>query len=67
MMAPTESIVRSTPNARPNWAGGTEPASSESRAGALPPRATHETARATATTGHAPARPNAPWPRAVTA
>lgn len=60
MTAPIESIVRSTPNARPSCAWGTEPDSSESRAGALPPRATHETARATATNGHAFARANAP-------
>ena len=36
-----------------------------SRAGALPPRATQETARAPATAGQDVARPNAPWPAAV--
>ena len=67
-IAPTESMALSTtPKARPSWSLATEPARRLSRAGALPPRAVHDTARARATTGHTVANPKAPWPAAVTA
>ena len=42
MIAPIESMARSTPKAPPSWCGGTEPDSSASRAGAFPPRAIHD-------------------------
>ena len=60
-------MARSTPKARPSWAGATDPDSTLSRAGALAPRTIQEPARATATTGHTVANPKAPWPAAVSA
>src|ERR1700674_5135242 len=50
-MAPIECTARSNPKGRPSWPGATLPASTLSREGALPPRATHDTARATARKG----------------